>query len=319
MLRRWFIVICACLGVSSIAQLGAADREPQEKYPVRTFRDICYYDIPLDPDASRHKLDIYRPLDNRQHPVLIFLHGGAWVAMSKDNVLGIYGYGTVARCLAERGLVVAVPNYRLSPGVRHPEHIKDVARAFAWVYRNCEDYGGDRKQLFVGGHSAGGHLAALLATDETYLKQVNRAAKEIRGVIGVSGVYRLDEFDWNWAAADSRGIVRSKLEVHPLAFIFGDDPEAIRQASPINHVCPGLPPFLIISGGWDYPPMRRMAKEFSAALQASGTEVEEKVMRWRNHDSLVFNIPLLSANRSTTEAILQFIDRHSSKTPSELR
>ena len=98
--------------------------------------------------------------------MLLFLHGGGWVIGGKDDYFGLYGYGTIARCLAERGLVVVLPNYRLSPGVRHPEHIKDVARAFAWTVKNIESYAGRPDQIIVSGHSAGGHLAALLATDD---------------------------------------------------------------------------------------------------------------------------------------------------------
>src|SRR5262249_28160715 len=153
---------------------------------VKVSRGLVYHEVHGDPDLYRHKLDVYRPKGKDGCPVLFFLHGGGWVAGSKDNVFGVYGYGTIARCLAERGLVLGVPNYRLSPGVRHPEHIKDVARAFAWTCQHAKEYGGDREQIFVGGHSAGGHLAALLATDETYLKQVKRSLKDIRGVVAVS-------------------------------------------------------------------------------------------------------------------------------------
>ena len=168
------------------APRAVAAMPPPQKQEVRAFRDITYYEVRDDPDAARHRLDVYRPEGKGPYPVLLLLHGGGWVAGGKDDVFGMYGYGTIARCLAERGLVVVLPNYRLSPGVRHPEHVKDVARAFAWAYGHCKDYRGDPRQLFVSGHSAGGHLAALLAADETYLKEVGRSAKDIRGVIGVA-------------------------------------------------------------------------------------------------------------------------------------
>src|SRR5438552_3604562 len=128
---------------------------------VEATRGIVYHDVPNDPDLERHKLDIYRPHAKKPLPVLFLLHGGAWMIGGKDDYFGIYGYGTIARCLAERGLVVVLPNYRLSPRVRHPEHIKDVARAFAWTAQNVAKHGGDPREIFVAGHSAGGHLAAL--------------------------------------------------------------------------------------------------------------------------------------------------------------
>lgn len=312
--------LLALLAVAAVAQSrpnrAVASGPPAKTHAVRAVHDLTYYNVPNDPDAARHKLDVYRPAGKGPYPVLLFLHGGGWVAGSKDDVFGVYGYGTIARCLAERGLVVVLPNYRLSPRVRHPEHIKDVARAFAWTHRHCAKYGGDPRRLFVGGHSAGGHLAALLAVDATYLKGVGRSAKEIRGVIGVSGVYRLDEFDVKWRLSGLGSRVR--VNVQPLAAVFGDK-QAIRQAAPITHVRPGLPPFLLLNGGWDYPPMRRMAKEFAAALRKQHCDVRKKQVPRRTHETLLFDIPRLSAERATVNAIVTFIDQAKSKKSSASR
>src|SRR5262249_20460655 len=184
-----------------------------------------------------------------------FLHGGGWVFGGKDDFFGVYGYGTIAKNLAERGLVVVNANYRLSPGVRHPEHIKDAARAFAWTCENISKHGGDPRRIFVGGHSAGGHLATLLATDHTYLKLVAREPRDIHGVVAVSGVYRLDEADLKIAVADSRGRFNFKLNVNPAASIFGSDPKVLKDASPLTHVRRGLPPFLVMNAEFDYPPL----------------------------------------------------------------
>jgi acetyl esterase/lipase len=312
-------VLCAP-GVARAERGKAADAAPPAKtYPVRASRGITYYEVWRDPDRYRHQLDVYRPKGKDGCPVLFFVHGGGWVAGSKDDVLGLYGYGTIARCLAERGLVVVLPNYRLSPGVHHPEHIKDVARAFAWACRNVHKYGGDPGQIFVGGHSAGGHLAALLATDDTYLKQEGRSRKDIRGVIAVSGVYRVDDLDLELSAADSCGCLSVNVRARPLAVVFGDDPKVAKQASPLTHVRPGLPPFLVLSAGLDYPPLRRMAKEFTAALKKAGCEVVARVVPWRTHETLLFDIPRRSADRATTEAILEFIDQHTPKPAGKAR
>src|SRR5262249_21258684 len=132
-------------------------------------------------------------------PVVLFVHGGTWMYGDK-NFFGIYrGLGKFP---ARHGVVAVMINYRLSPYVRHPEHVKDVARAFASVVRNIASYGGDPRRIILGGHSAGGHLVSLLVTDKTYLndpaldlKPAERAG--LRGVVAVSGVYRIpgpDEF-----------------------------------------------------------------------------------------------------------------------------
>ncbi len=239
----------------------------------------------------------------------MFVHGGAWVTSGKDDVLGIFGYGTIARCLARRGLVVVVPNYRLSPGVKHPEHIKDVARAFDWTCKNIAEYGGDPERIFVAGHSAGGHLVSLLAMDPTYLKEVGRSDKDIQGVIGLSGVYRLEDFnaDLKMSLAISGKSIECGTRVRPLSAVFGTGADALREASPISHVRPGLPPFLLLNGGLDYRPLRSMVKDFAAALKEKGCDVQCRELVFRTHETLVFDIPHLTAEPKMVDAIVEFI------------
>src|SRR5262249_20728636 len=148
--------------VLSMIPPSVASGAPPERCEVERIRDITYFEVAKDPSPERHRLDVYRPKGKEGCPVLFFLHRGGWMIGQKDDYFGLYGYGTIARCLAERGIVVVLPNYRLSPAVRHPEHIKDVARAFAWTYENVGQHGGNPKRIIVAGHSAGGHLAALL-------------------------------------------------------------------------------------------------------------------------------------------------------------
>ena len=95
------------------------------------------------------------------------------------------------------GIGAAVISYRLTPTVQHPGHIKDVARAFVWLHENIKKYGGRPDELFVCGHSAGGHLVALLATDESYLKAEGLALSDIKGVMPISGVYVIPDNFFN--------------------------------------------------------------------------------------------------------------------------
>src|SRR5262245_20687187 len=132
------------------------------------FKVRSTLDVPYVPNAGhRQKLDVFRPEGQTGQPVVLMVHGGAWVIGDKD----FHGlYRDVAEGLAKQGLVVVTANYRLSPWVRHPEHVKDVARAFAWTRKNVKEHGGDPDQIYLCGHSAGGHLVALLATDESLLR-----------------------------------------------------------------------------------------------------------------------------------------------------
>jgi acetyl esterase/lipase len=270
-------------------------------------RDILYHQAAGDPDAKRHRLDVFRPEGKEGCPVLFFVHGGAWVTGWKDDVFGVYGYGTIAESLARRGIVVVLPNYRLSPAVRHPEHVKDVARAFAWTCDNVRKYGGDPGRIFVGGHSAGGHLVSLLVTDDSYLKAEGRDAKTIRGVVSVSGVYCLNDLALEMTFGKPEKGLAVSLRASPLYPVFGADSRALRQASPVTHVRPGLPPFLLINAGLDYFPLRSMTREFAAALKEKGCDVRTKEVPWRTHETVLFDIPHLDSDATTRGAILDFI------------
>jgi acetyl esterase/lipase len=312
------VILAAVLGGGAARADEPEKSEPSRKtYAVKAYRDLTYWDIRRDPDRDRHQLDVYRPKEQTKCPVLFFVHGGAWTIGSKDEVLGIYGYGTIGRCLAERGLVVVMPNYRLSPGVKHPEHIKDVARAFEWTCKHVADYGGDPERIYVAGHSSGGHLIALLATDPTYLKAVGRSDKDIRGVIGVSGVYCIEDLDLkHLIPARCKCPFRDK--VNPVATVFGSDPDGWKDASPIHHVRPGLPPFLLLSAGWDYYSLRRMTRDFAAALKDNGCDVRTETINWRTHETMVFDIAHLTAEPKLIDAVVGFIERDKPPPTNEL-
>lgn len=98
-------------------------------------RDVGYVQG-LKADPFRHRLDLYLPKDKDRFPILFLLHGGAWI-MGDNRCLGLYT--TVGEFFASRGIGVVMPNYRLSPFVKHPEHIKDVAKAFAWTQRHIAE------------------------------------------------------------------------------------------------------------------------------------------------------------------------------------
>lgn len=211
-------------------------------FEMEAIRNVAYYDD-IDADSVRHKLDIYVPKGHRDFPVVIFWHGGGWVHGSKDQ-FGIYAQ--IAKTFCRYGIGVVCPNYRLTPDVRHPEHIRDVAKAFAWVHKNIGRYGGRSDELFISGHSAGGHLCALLASDPSYLKEQGLKLDTIRGAMPVSGLFIINHL--------------------PVFLpVFGKDMQARAMASPISHVAKGQPPYLIFFGDSDLPGCDRPGAEKFAA------------------------------------------------------
>lgn len=172
---------------------------------------------------------------------------------------------------------MAAISYRLSPAVKHPEHVRDCARAFAWLVANAEKYGGNPERLFVCGQSAGGHLAALLALNRRYLEEQKVAADAIKGAIPMSGVY------WIPPVREGR---RGPLAV--LSRAFGEDPESCRDASPVEHVADCRTPLLVLTESEDTLFLRASMERFRTALREAGIErADFRDAEGRDHISIV--------------------------------
>jgi acetyl esterase/lipase len=252
---------------------------------VEVIEDVAYYQG-KDADPVKHKLDLYLPRGKKDFPVLFLVHGGSWRLGDKGH-LGIFNL--IGRHFARLGIGVVVPNYRLSPRVTHPAHVQDVARAFAWAHRHIQRYGGRPEEIFACGHSAGGHLVALLGTDPTYLKAEGLTLKAIKGVIPLCGVFQIpDGSRFTWA--------------------FGKDQAVRRQASPICHARPDAPPFLVLFAEVDVPLCGKAgALAFCQALREKQCPVEPVEVKQRNHISLLFNLG--SQGDPASRAILGFIHK----------
>lgn len=216
---------------------------PEVPPSVEVLNNISYTDGNPADDA-RHKLDLYLPKGRKDFPVMMFVHGGSWRSGDRSlyRALGIH--------FAHAGIAVAIPSYRLMPQNPHPAQIEDVAAAFAWTYRNIESRGGDLKHFYLAGHSAGGHLVALLALNPAYLSKYGISQKAIRGVVAMSGVYD----------------VRNTPE-----FVYSGDRN---QASPLAFASsPSAPSFLLTYCQWDYAGLPKQARDFAAALKKSFVDV----------------------------------------------
>ncbi|MCM3872530.1 MAG: alpha/beta hydrolase [Pyrinomonadaceae bacterium] len=238
-------------------------------------KDICYHPEP-GKNRSLQSLDVYAPASTlpSPHPVVLFMHGGGWRASDKDDQLGVHA--NVCKALAARGLVAVNVNYRLAPRVKHPEPARDAAHAFRWIRENIDQYHGDPKKVFVSGHSAGGHLAALIALDPDYLDEVGLSVTAISGVIGICGIYNLAHFARrNWMA-----------EHLMTRAAFGKDSTFRAQASPVNHVRADAPPFLLLNAQQDEK-LEEEADELSCLLRTNGVSAETGIITGTNHFTLL--------------------------------
>jgi acetyl esterase/lipase len=195
---------------------------------------------------ERHVMDIYEPSGTGPYPVVLYIHGGGWKEGSKDL------YSHLGNWLARHGIVACLINYRLTPEVKHPEHVRDCALALAWLHSHVDLYNGDPGRMYLTGYSAGGHLAALLATDPVYLAEHDLGRDVIKGVVTLSGVY----------------VVNYLLDIVGYGAAF---PYACRQqASPLSHIGPGLPPWVVVFAINDYKTLDWQAKKLYFALLEAG-------------------------------------------------
>ncbi|MBM3836969.1 MAG: alpha/beta fold hydrolase [Verrucomicrobia bacterium] len=275
--RPWIYSNPVFLRTPSLADVRLPSNEISPE--VEAHKDIAYRQGAAE-DEAKHRLDLYRPKGKPAAPVFFFIHGGAWKTGDRSQ------YPAIGNRFAKEGLVTVVPSYRLAPQHPHPAQIEDVAAAFAWVARHIAEYGGDTNRIYVGGHSAGGHLASLLSLDAKYLQTHGLAPRLIRGTLALSGVYNL-------ATGESQ------------ASVFGKDPEVRRDASPLFHVKEGAAPFLITYCQWDYATLPAQAREFHAALKRANVSSELVFIPRQSHISEMVNVP--NEDDPTAAAVRRFI------------
>jgi len=174
-------------------------------------------------------------------------------------------------------VAVALLRYRLAPASRHPAQAEDVAAGVALLLREAERYGYDSKRIFLAGHSAGGHLAALIALDSTFLAKHSASPKSLAGVISFSGLYDLAP---KWNVADNQRAATAQT--------FGADGAILKRASPVSHARADAPPFLLLGAQNDFPGFLIDAKQFYDAMRKAGhSQIERWIAPDRDHFSLV--------------------------------
>jgi acetyl esterase/lipase len=236
-------------------------------------------------EKERCKLDLYVPASSsgKEFATLVWFHGGALKEGSKDDEFSI----RIGKRLAELGLRVAIPNYRLSPKATYPAYIEDAAAAFAYVRAHIAEHGGDPARVFLGGHSAGAYLTLMLGLDPKYLARCGLGTSCIAGLVPVSG-----QTMTHYTVREERGL--------PKDTIIAD------EAAPIHYARKDAPPLLIVYADKDMPTRAEENRYLVAALKAAGhRRVTEQMILDRDHGSVAGNIA--RPGDPAAEAILAFI------------
>lgn len=219
--------------------------------------DLAYGDGPME------TLDVFPAATPGPAPVLVFLHGGYWRALDKAD------HSFIAPAFTRQGVCVVVPNYALCPAITIPGIVLQMVRALAWTHRRVARFGGDPARITVAGHSAGGHLAALMLACQWQRVGPDLPERLVRNALSVSGLYELEPLrhtpflqDLRLTAADARRASPALMPAPPAGTLYsvaGGDESAeflrhnalIQQAwgrrrVPVSENLPGLHHFSVL-------------------------------------------------------------------------
>jgi arylformamidase len=251
------------------------------------------------PAHERQVLDVYSPPHAKNLPVVFWIHGGGWETGDKSSVQ------IKPRAFMDKGFVFVSTNYRLLPHVDMGTIVRDIAQSIHWVHDHIAEYGGDPERLFIMGHSAGAQLAALICTDDRYLKAEGLSLAIVKGCVPVDG----DTYDV--PAIIETAETRRRVHGLPQPKVghrekFGNDPAKHRDFSAVTHVAKdkGIPPFLIMHVA-GHPDTSAQAQRLANALKSAGVTVRVYGARESTHNKINNDIGL--PDDPGTKALFEFV------------
>lgn len=261
------------------------DHESRTKFYVEWSNEAreqfdCQLNVPFGPTVAEH-LDIF-PTPQSSSPILIFIHGGYWHSFSSKE------FAFVAKGPVSAGVTTILTNYALCPKVNIGEIIRQSRAAIAWVYQNADAFGGDRTQIYVSGHSAGGHLTAMLALTN-WEEDYGMPNDIIKGIVPISGLFDLAPFPYSY--------LQPKLQC-----TWGD----VLYNSPILHIPEMAPPLMLTYGSEETSELRRQSTDFLAAWRARGLEGDYLPQPGKDHFSVIDGF--LDVSSSLCATILRMIE-----------
>jgi arylformamidase len=250
-------------------------------------RGIAY----AEPKTERQILDVFSPAGGESHPIVFWIHGGGWKRGDKANVQ------RKPQAFTDKGFVFVSTNYRFAPDVTIKEMTSDIARSMRWVHDHAREFGGDPDSIFVMGHSAGAHLAALVCTDERYLKAEGLPLSIIKGCVPVDvSVYDIPKRLSDTGVAPPAAVKE----------VFGESDELYKDLSPITHVAKGkqIPAFLILHVA-NRPETKSQSHWFAEKLQEAGVSAKVVAAEGKTHGTI--NADLGLPDDAPTKAVIEFL------------
>ncbi len=252
---------------------------------MQVHRDLAY----AEPKNERRTLDVYKPTDGKDRPIVFWIHGGGWQRGDKTDVQ------TKPQAFVNKGFVFVSTNYRFVPNVTIKEMAGDVAKAIRWVHDHGKEYGGDPNTILVMGHSAGAQLAALVCTDDRYLKAEGLSLSIIKGCVPVDG----DTYDVPMQIAT---VEERRAAIYKQKF---GDAENQKDLSPVTHITHGktIPSFLILHVA-DHPDTKAQSQRLEETLQKAGVSSKAFPAEGKTHGTI--NSDLGLPDDKPSKALFEF-------------
>ncbi len=259
---------------------------------IHRYKDLEFTNSSLEAALPKESLNVFSPKKSKDLPVLIFLYGGSWNSGKKE----IYDF--LGSRMARREVVTVIADYPLSPEYQVDDMVKIAAQAVLWTKNNIENYGGDSDQIFISGHSAGAHLAAVLATNNEYFE-------ELESVNPIKGGILIDPagLDMHWFLSDYPREGKKYIKT------FTEDPAVWEEYSPINFLEGQKIPLMILEGERTYPSISGSIDRFLEVAEEQDVEIEYEFYPHKKHIPMITQF--LWTGSQGYDDVLSFIKKES--------
>ncbi|MCE7068042.1 alpha/beta hydrolase [Dyadobacter sp. CY326] len=262
--RITLIILTIILGAFLLTLAGCSFKR------ISRTKEIVYQ--PGEKSISEQHLNIFAPKKHdKPHDVIVFVHGGNWNSGKKSQ------YSIIGNHWAKTGVVYVIIDYPLSPSANYDAMAESTARSVKWVKENIAQYGGNPDRIFISGHSAGGHLAALIAIDDQYFKNIG-IENPFAGTILIDA-----------AGLDMYGYLMEEKFAAGNTYLntFTNNPETWKKATPLYHLHPSMPPMIIYRGGKSYPSIIASNEKFIKALKNYAPGTPYHIQKSKKHIPMI--------------------------------
>jgi acetyl esterase/lipase len=255
-----FLILSLCLST-----VGCAFKSVQRS------KDISYMQANSEMGLPEKQLNIFAPRKAGNYPVLIFYYGGSWRSGKKEM------YNFLGNRLARRGVVAVIVDYPLNPEYQVPAMESAATNSVIWTAENIQAYGGNPDQIFVSGHSAGGHLASLVAVKDSNFEKLGKV-NPLKGAVVIDPA-GLDMYGYLMETSEGEGKKYTNA--------FTQDPEIWKLSSPIFFLEQGQIPMLILEGEETYPSIQAGRGRFMKEVESKNLPIELRIYPKKKHVPMI--------------------------------